>query len=47
MLSEEGLEILLSKLAIELGYTDITESTFDDVPLTVEDYSNAILEAEG
>ncbi len=47
MLSERSREILLNKLSLELGYTDITERTFDDVRFTVEDYSNAILEAEG
>ncbi|MBX3289722.1 MAG: hypothetical protein KF855_10305 [Acidobacteria bacterium] len=47
MLSEKSRNILLGKLALDLGYTDIKETTFDDIPFTIEDYSNAILEAEG
>lgn len=47
MLSERNLKILVNKLTLELGYTDITERTFEDIRYTVEDYSNAILEAEG
>ena len=47
MLSEKDRKILLGRLSLELGFIYITESTFDDVPFTVEDYSNAILEAEG
>lgn len=47
MLSDKSRNILLGKLALDLGYTDIKENTFDNVPFTSEDYSNAILAAEG
>ncbi len=47
MLGANGLRTLVSRLSIEQGYLYVNEATFENVPFTVEDYTNAIMEAEG
>ena len=47
MLGKNGISTLVSRLSVEQGYTEVDESFFENVPCTVEDYTNVILEAEG
>lgn len=47
MLGVTALTTLVSRLSIEQGYIKVYESSFDDVPCTVENYTNAVLDAEG
>lgn len=47
MLSKIGLITLVSRLSVELGHLYVDESTFHNLPCTVGDYTDAILEAEG
>ena len=47
MIDKNAILTLVSRLSIEQGYTDIDVTLFDNVPCTIEDYTNVILEAEG
>ena len=47
VVNEDGLTTLMSRLSIERGYLFVDRDTFHDVPTTVDEYTNAILNAEG
>ncbi len=47
LLGNDALPTLVSRLSIERGYIYVDIGTFNNIPCTIEDYTNAILEAEG
>ncbi|HET9130986.1 MAG TPA: hypothetical protein VFO86_08570 [Terriglobia bacterium] len=47
MLSRKEIDRLLSRLSSKKGYCEVPSNVFDGVPFTIDDYTKAILEAEG
>ena len=47
MLTKNGIPTLLSRFAIEQGYCELNERMLDNLPCTIEAYTNAIVEADG